>query len=296
MIQNPVQYPILLLPAAVRVVAATMLVVSRGALVLLALYHVPLIVPALYNAFEYHPLSPPQLERLLFTFFVLPELAAFVVQRVRAAMARIEEGELVIEQRGRHYAVALSDISAVTPWSVPLPRPGLRVETRSSHHPTLELATADPMSLLAALTTAGVGEEAVGNAPRHPMVRYASARWRARSALDHPFLKFVIYALVPAVPLFRLRQLITYGGVFGEYHEFGLTAYLLGFGIFWLLSAIYLLLFASFLRAVGEIIALAATWTLPGWDLGVRRSVEILHRLVYYLTPPILMFVRLVLQ
>src|SRR5690606_36948598 len=107
-----------------RVIAATLLVVSRGALVLLALYHVPLIVPALYNAFEYQPLSPPQLERLLFAFFVLPELAAFVVQRARAASARIHDGELVIEQRGRHYEVSLSDISAVTPWSVPLPRAG----------------------------------------------------------------------------------------------------------------------------------------------------------------------------
>jgi apolipoprotein N-acyltransferase len=260
----------------------------------LALHHVPLLIPALYNMLDYEPLSAPQLERLLLAFFVLPEVAARAMRRLYAATARIEAGALVIEQGGHRSAVPLPDISGVKPWSLPLPWPGFRLETRSADHRVPGLAAADPASLISALATAGDGAEG-RCALRHPAVRYASARQRARGALDHPLVKYVLYPLVPAVVLFRMRQLIAYGGILGEYHEFGLTAYLLGFGIYWLLSAIYLLLFAALLRAIGEAIALGAVWTLGGWDLGVRRVVEILHRLVYFLGPPTLMFVRLVL-
>lgn len=294
MLENPVQVPILLLSPAARVLAASLLVLSRGTLVLLALHHVPLLLPSLYNALEHEPLTPLQVERLLFAFFVLPEAAARILRRLCAATARVEAGALVIEQRGRRGAVPLSEIAAVTPWSLPLPWPGLRVDTRSAEHSLPGLAAADPMRLLATLSTTGIAAEVRG-ALRHPMVRYAWARERARGALDHPLVKYVLYPLVPAVILFRMRQLIEYGGILGEYHEFGLRAYLLGFGIYWLLAAIYLLLLASALRAIGELIALIAAWTLRGWDLGVRRVVEALHRLVYYLGPLTLMFVRLVL-
>lgn len=288
------QFPILVLTPVTRAVSAALLVLSRGTLLLLALYHVPMVVPALYHVFELPPLSPLDVERLLLAFFALPEVAARIVCRGGAATARVDGGTLSVERGGRSVAVPLHGLR-VTPWLVPLPSFGLRVPADDAAAVLPGLAAADPEPILSAMAAAGAPDR-VGYAAIHPLVRYASARVRCRRWLDRPLVKFVMYPLLPAVVLFRLRQMITYGDVFGEYHEFGLQAYLLGFGIYWLLAAIYLLLFAAVLRAIAEAVALPATWALPGWATGVRRSVEIGNRLVYYLAPLALMFVRLVLQ
>ncbi len=287
--------PILLLPPAGRLVVSALLVVSRGTLLLMALYHVPLLAPALYNAFEYAPLSPLQAQRILAALFIVPEVAAWLLRRIYAASALIEDGALVVEQRRQRRTLPLAKLGTVVPWAVPLPRAGFDLRARSGERMLEGMAAVDPTVLLAALSTGGAAAQ-VEQALRHPVVRYAYARQRVRGFLDHPLFKFVAYSLVPAIPLFRLRQVITYGGSFGEYHEYGLKAYLLGFGIYWLMSAMYLLLFASILRAFCEAIAFVAAWSARGWDLGVRRIVEFVHRAVYYLAPPALMILRLVLQ
>lgn len=288
------QFPILLLTPRARLVVATLLVVSRGTLVLLALYHLPLLVPALYHTFELPPLTPRQLQRVLAAFFLLPEVTAWIVCRLSAATARIESGTLLVERRGRRREVPRSNLGGATPWLLPLPRPGVRFQLRPGAL-LPGVAAADLTPLLSALAEAGACRQ-VALALQHPSIRHANARQRVRGLLDHPLLKFVLFAFLLAVPLFRLHQWVAYGGTFGEYYQFGLKAYLLGFGIYWLLSAIHLLLLASGLRAISETITLTAAWTLRGWELAVRRIVEILHRVVYYLGPPTLMFVRLVLQ
>jgi apolipoprotein N-acyltransferase len=286
---------ILVVPPAASALAAALLVISRATLVLLALYHVPLLAPALYHALEYQPLTPMWLLRLLAAFFLLPEAGAWLVRRLCRASARIEGGALVIERRERRSEVPVSEIDDATIGWLPLPWPALRLRSRAGEPLAPPVAAADPATLLAALVEAGA-REPVRGALGHPAVRHASARACARGWLDHPLLKFAVFPLVPAVPLFRLHQWLSYGGTFGEYHAFGLKAYLLGFGLTWLLSAAYLLLFASALRALGEVVALLGIWLLPEWDLGVRRVVEALNRTLYYLTPPILLVVRLVLQ
>lgn len=288
------QFPILVLTPVTRALSAALLVVSRGTLLLLALYHVPMVVPALYHVFELPPLSPLEVERLLLVFFALPEVAARIVCRGSAAMARVDSEALNIERGGDSVAVPLRELS-VTPWLLPLPSFGLRLHAGDTASVLPGVAAADPGPLLSAMVAAGA-PDGVGHAARHPLARYAAARARCRRWLDRPPVKFVVYPLVPAVVLFRLRQIVAYGGVLGEYHQFGLQAYLLGFGLYWLLSALYLLLFAAALRGLAEAVVLSATWAFPGWATGVRRIVEIVNRAVYYLAPPALMFVRLVLQ
>jgi hypothetical protein len=49
----------------------------------------------------------------------------------------------------------------------------------------------------------------------------------------HSAFKYVVYSLVPALPLFRVHQWIASGGTFGEYYAFGFKAYLLGFAVYW---------------------------------------------------------------
>ena len=155
------------------------------------------------------------------------------------------------------------------PGRCPCPGPGSGSGRASGEPLSPPLATADPSALLSTLAAAGAAEP-VREALSHPAVRYASARERARGRLDLRCSSSGLFSLVPAVPLFRLHQWVSYGGSFGEYHAFGLKAYLLGFGIYWLLSAIYLLLFAAALRALGEAITLLAIWLLPA--LGPGRA------------------------
>ena len=79
--------------------------------------------------------------------------------------------------------------------------------------------------------------------------------------LEHPLLKFVVYSLVPTVPVFRLHQFITYGGAFGEYYTFGLKAYLLGVRALVGVVAPGPRDLAAVFRAVVEVVALAvAAW------------------------------------
>lgn len=287
--------PVLVLPTGARLPAALLRITSRGSLVLLALYHVPLLLPELHQALDYSPLSAPALGRLLATFFVLPELGVWIVRRLCASRAWIESGALVIEGRGGRIELPVSEIAEIVPWALPVPWPGLRLRPRSSAHPSLRLAAADPSVLLEVLDASGAAAPARG-ALAHPSLRHARAREQARSRLDRPLPKFAVFALVPALPLFRLHQWISFGGTFGEYHEFGLAAYLLGFSLYWGLSAIYLLLFAAGLRALAEPLTLVALLLPPRWDAGVRRVAEGLLRALYYLTPPALLIARLVLQ
>jgi apolipoprotein N-acyltransferase len=289
-----VQISVLVVPPAARVVAVVLRVVSRSTLVLLALHHAPLVLPSLYDASAYEPLAPARLLRVLAVVVALPELGVWLVRRRVAATARVEAGALVIESGGRRDAVPLAEIAGAAPWALSVPWPGLRLRSRSGEPVGPPLAAADPSVLLAALV--GAGAEPLRAALSQPAVRRARARARVRGPLDHPLVKFVGFALVPAVPLFRLHQRLGFGDAFGELHAFGLRAYLVGFGLYWILSAVYLLLFAALLRALGEAGALVGARALPGRELAVRRAVEVGLRATYYLAPPVLLVVRLALS
>lgn len=278
-----------------RVVATLLQLVSRVTLVVLAVQQIPLLWPALYDALDYQPVTPMRLARLLAILFLLPEAGAWIVRRSSAATLRIEDGMLVAASRAERHEIPIAQIATISPWALPFPMPGLRLSSPSGELLLPPIATADPSILLSALADAGASGPA-RRALAHPSVRHARAREGIRGRLDHPLIQFVLFSLVPALPLFRLRQWITYGGTFGEYHSFGLKAYLLGFGLYWLLSAMYLLLFAAVLRVLGDALTLLGLWALPGREFGVRRAAEWVHRAVYYLTPPVLLIVRLVLQ
>ena len=92
----------------------------------------------------------------------------------------------------------------------------------------------------------------------------------------------MLFALVPALPAFRLHQVIAYGGTFGEYYTYGLQAYLLGFAAYWWTFTIHLVLYAAVLRTVAEAIVLATAWLAPGRVAGVRTIVEWAYRLLYF--------------
>jgi len=82
------------------------------------------------------------------------------------------------------------------------------------------------------------------NADGRAQVRAAGrARW-----LDQAWLKFGLFPLLPAAVAFRLHQVITFGGFFGEAYTFGLGAWLLGLGVWWASWALGLM--RRFLRRI----------------------------------------------
>jgi len=147
------------------------------------------------------------------------------------------------------------------------------------------LAVTDPIALIDAVADAGA-PDVVRAAARHPAAVYGRSRRDAALRWRDALLKFVVLALVPAVPLFRLHQWIAYGDTFGEYYTYGLQAYVLGFAMYWSAFIIYLVLYAAVLRVVAEAAVIAAAWAAPARIAGVRRVVERLDRLLYFVGVP----------
>lgn len=268
-------------PWHVRVVAAALLLVSRMSLLVLG-------VLAFVSA---NPITPGVLLRAFWILCFAPELAVLIVRLLFATRVSIDGDGIVIELRSRRVEIPLSAVDAILPWTVPLPAPGFWLRLRSGARFSDGLATSDPDALLTALNDAGANA-LVDCAVEHPAVLDARSKHRATSRFDHPFFKFVVFSLVPTLPLFRLRQLLVYGGVFGEYYQFGLKTYLLGFGIHWVLYAIYLLLYAAWLRTLTEAVSVLAAWVVPGYAPGVRRTAEIAHRVLYFGGVPTFLLLR----
>ena len=187
--------------------------------------------------------------------------------------------------------IPLSAIAGIVPWTVPLPAAGMSLRLRSGARFSDGLHVQEPATLLQALRDAGANDLVDGVA-RHPAMLYGEAKDRAASRFDRPLFKFVVFSLVPTLPLFRLRQLLTYGGTFGEYYDFGLKACLLGFGIHWVLYGVYLLLYAALLRTLTEAVSLTAAWLAPSYASGARRLAEIAHRVLYFGGVPAVLILR----
>ncbi|WP_338872349.1 hypothetical protein [Myxococcus stipitatus] len=171
-------------------------------------------------------------------------------------------------------------VAAVRPWRLPLPGPGLMLRMTSGRALDYGLELEDAVPLLEVLRR---HDASLGDAASHPVLRYGQARkalWRKR--WYHLLFKLVVFPLVPAGIFFRAHQYIAFGGAFGEYHLLGLEAYLRSFGRYYAPVALSLLLIACLWRGVAELVSLAAAWGVPAWTRGVRRSVEWLGRLIYY--------------
>jgi apolipoprotein N-acyltransferase len=248
---------------------AALTVLSRGSLLGLAVALV----------FFETPLDNPL--RLLRTFVMVslaPDIGAWFLARAFAATLAVADGVLVVQRRDQRIEIACAAIAGVLPWIVPIPGGGVWLRLRSGRRFQYGVQVADPVALIEAVARAGA-PETVTAAAHHPAALYA--RSLPRPTIATAVLKFVILALVPAVPLFRLHQWIAYGGTFGEYYTYGLQAYLLGFAIYWATFAVYLVLWAAVLRAAAEIVMVAIAWARPDRIARMRSLVERSHWLLY---------------
>jgi apolipoprotein N-acyltransferase len=119
--------------------------------------------------------------------------------------------------------------------------------------------------------------------------RTAAPHWR----IDHPLFKFALFPLLLALPAFRLHQHIAYGGTFGEYYSFGLSAYLLGLLIWWASWSIGMTLYAALLRCLVEAGAATALLLRPRHATALRRTLQGIARALYFIGAPAWLLWRL---
>lgn len=243
--------------------------------------------------FQSEQMNPLAQMRMFAALFLAPLAAAWCIARAFAATARIEGDALVLEQRERRTEIPIQHIAAVEPWTLALPSTGVWLRMESGRRWSRGLSLDDPAALVDALIRAGapaaVAEASTGRALAYARTRLAVARHRL---LDHPLVKFVLFPLVPALPAFRLHQHIAFGGTFGEYHTYGLQAYLTALGIWWASWAIGLVIFAALLRVIIE----AGTWlslvVRRESAIGIRRTLEVSARIVFYVGVPAWLLIR----
>ncbi|HOZ04460.1 MAG TPA: hypothetical protein PLS60_03635, partial [Arenimonas sp.] len=232
--------------------------------------------------------------RMFAALVLTPELAAWAIMRAFAASARIENGMFVLEQRERRIEIPVKEITALEVWKLPLPRTGVCLRLASGKRWSRAITVPDPAALLASLVFAGgqlaYADPMSASAANYARLRQAIPRWR----IDHAFLKFVLFPLVPAVPAFRLHQHIAFGGTFGEYYTFGLKAYLIAFAIWWASWAMGMVLFAAFLRIVIETVTAFSMALGNERSIAVRQVLEHLGRAFFYLGVPAWLLIHLV--
>ena len=230
----------------------------------------------------------------MFASLVLaPEAAAWSIMRAFSARIWIENASLVLEQGQRRIEIPVKDISAVEAWKFPLPISGVYLQLQAGQRWSQCIAVTDPSGLVHALISAGaaptLAKMLTGPAAAYSRVRNAVPRWR----MDHFVFKFVLFPLVPALPAFRLHQIIAYGGTFGEYQTFGLKAYLIALLIWWASWAMGMMLFAAALRLVIETSTLLSIAISPERAIAVRRWLELLGHLLFFVGVPVWLLIKL---
>jgi hypothetical protein len=269
-------------PAVARAAAAVLVALSGGSLGWIAGRVVTATDP---------PVTPPVLVLLVGVVTLPPALAAAALRAAFAGVADLGAGTLVVIRRGARLEVPLDGLAAIVPWVVPLPGPGLALRMRSGRRIGWTLRTEDPTPLLGALASGGL--DAARPALVHPTVVYARAKYAGPAwRWYHLAAKFGAFSLVPAGVLFNAHQHIAFGGPLGQYHTYGLGAYLRTFAEYWLTTAIYCVLWASPWRGLAEAVALGVAWLVPRAAGGARRAGEAAGRIAYYGGIPLLLLLR----
>ncbi|WP_460842738.1 apolipoprotein N-acyltransferase [Noviherbaspirillum agri] len=233
--------------------------------------------------------------RTFAALFLAPELASWCVLYAFAARAYIENGKLVLARGAHRMELALHDIAAARPWRLPVPGSGVTLHLTSGKRWRYGLATANPTALASALAPASRPATRSGKPAAKSSCEMTYARVREavrRGRLGHPLVKFVLLPTLLAIPAFRLHQHIAFGDSFGEYHLFGLKAYLLAFSLWWAAWAIGVALSAAALRAAIEAGTLLAVALRPVQATETRRWLERFGLALLYLGLPSWLLLR----
>ena len=232
--------------------------------------------------------------RLFACTVAAPLLANWAIQRAFAARLQVTPARLVLDQPHQRVEIPLASLETLRPWRLPWPHSGLDLRLASGRRWPQGIRIDDPAMLQRALAERGSPVRWSDRADGDIAV-YAEHRARYRHRwLDHAALKFILFPLLPALPAFRLHQVIAYGGPFGELYTYGFTAWLGGLLIWWAAWSLGLMLYAAVLRVLGEAVNLLAIGLAsPALPL-IRRSTEWVCRAAFYLGAPAWLLLRLV--
>jgi len=267
-------------PAWRRVVAALIVAEQAGILWLLA--RIAFV--------DDPPMTFQALVALFVTLVGLPGALAAALARGFAARLAIEGDTLVIVRRDLRVAVPTGAITAVEPWSLPLPAPGAWFRLRSGRRLAYGCALADPQRVASWLRTRGSAPATRDDDPA--FLHAAAAAGTGKRRWWHWVLMYPLFGVAPAAIMFNAHQFIAYGGTLGEYYQYGWQAYAGTWLEYWGTVTIYLVLWAGVWRMVGEAAAWLASRLLPAASGVARRVVEIGCRLLYYGGVPVMIALR----
>jgi hypothetical protein len=210
----------------------------------------------------------------------LPWGIEMLIRRIAWAVVEVSATHLVLTLRGTRYEIPLASVTAMRPFAVPLPAPGLGLVMTSGRLFRYRLLLADPGLLLSAL---GARLPLAASALGHPAIAHAQARrTSARRRWILGLAKFFLFPLALTVLLFRLNQMIMFGGPFGQYHLLGLASYLKSFALFWAGTAGGLAVYAGVVRLLAEGPALLLTRVFPSRARLIRGVTEALCSIAYF--------------
>jgi hypothetical protein len=202
----------------------------------------------------------PLLVRRVFFLSALPWLVFLAVRALCAATVRADGSQVTVLARWGDVEIPRTAISGLRRWRVPLPEPGFDLVLPSG--------------------AVGLGWQAAATVGAPPLAD-AAARYRLRM-LHHPSIKLGLVPAALTFVLFRLQQLITFGGLFGEAQLFGWRRWartLVGVALY---SFCMLLVAAAALRVAVELMALLTSRLPPRTAARARAALEVTAAVVYY--------------
>lgn len=241
--------------------------------------------------FSSEPVNPLRLMRLFSAVVLLPWLCLRGIRRLGHASLEAAPDRLVLSQQERRMEIPHDSLREVVAWRAPLPGPGLSFRVHSGPVSDVNIELDDPHALLRLLPGA-----LAGHAVAMRSVALAWRGWPAtnRRSLLNLALRFPLFAVLPTVPLFRVHQLIAYGGPLGEYYQYGLGPYLAGAAIYWATLTIYLILYAAALRVPAEFAVLCTAAFAPQYAQAVRSWAERMATALYFVGVPVAIALRFV--
>jgi apolipoprotein N-acyltransferase len=226
---------------------------------------------------EAPPNNPLQLTRLIALNAVTPWALAALLDWYFSARVLVGSETLNFELRNRRVEVPLDSITAVKPLVIPFPAHGVQLVLGSGRVFNFTLC-ARKYGALVERIVAMKDLAPERTAWSRAVENYAAAFWAggggAALAPRRMTLKFVVFALVPTLPLFRVHQFIAYGGTFGEYYQYGLGAYAGGFALYWGTLISYLLIYSAVLRLAVEVLAMVSAFANPHIATRTRRVAQ----------------------
>jgi apolipoprotein N-acyltransferase len=205
----------------------------------------------------------------------------------------VENESLVIRERHQTVEVPIRELESLEPWFLPVPAPGVNLRLSGGKRWRDGVEIAAPSRLIEALS--GTGLPSLNQLRWHPSVVFAEAKQAFhRRSVGRWIAKFPLFALVPTLPLFRVHQVIAYGGAFGEYYQYGLKAYVSGFAVYWATLTVYLMVYGAILRAFVEALSFVSAHLTPAYASEVRRWSERAGAAFFFLGVPVLVILRFV--